>query len=125
MGFSIYSTQALHCGELALELMGSEIVACQLSSSAACEILITLLGIEPLSPAWQGKFLTSELPGKSLESFQQFLKVMCSTVIVKTMAERCWRKQQESQSLVEFAIVVLSSGLTPSLEARLATTRLN
>ena len=104
---------------------GSAVAGQGLSFSMAYGILGCPPGIEPTSPAWQGKFLTSELPGKSLESFQQFLKVMCSTVIVKTMAERCWRKQQESQSLVEFAIVVLSSGLTPSLEARLATTRLN
>ena len=60
-----------HAGPLlwwaALELMGSEVVACQLSCSAACEILITLLGIEPLSPAWQGEFLTTRPPGKFYE----------------------------------------------------------
>ena len=75
MGFSIHSTQALHCGELALELMGSEIVACQLSSSVACEILITLLGIKPLSPAWQGKFLTTRPPGK-------FYDIPCYWVVI-------------------------------------------
>ena len=101
--------------------LSSEVGVHGLSFSMAYGILVLPPGIEPTSPALQGKFLTSGLPGKSLESSQQFLKVMCSTVIVKTMTKRCWRKQQGNQSLVEFAIVVLSSGLTPSLISSVGT----
>ena len=68
-----------HAGPLlwwaARELTDSEVVACQLSCSAACEILITLLGIEPLSPAWQGEFLTTRPPGK-------FYEILCYWVVV-------------------------------------------
>ena len=103
-------------------VLGSVVGVRGLSFYMAYGILVLPPGIEPTSPALQGKFLTSELPGKSLESFQQFLKAMCSTVIVKTMTKRCWRKQQENQSLVESAMVVLSSGLTPSLISSVGAT---
>ena len=49
------------------------VVVCGLSSAAhrlrcpaACEILVPRLGIEPMSPALQGGFLTTGPPGKSL-----------------------------------------------------------
>ena len=38
-----------------------------LSCPEACEILVPQPGIEPLSPALEGRFLTTGPPGKSLE----------------------------------------------------------
>lgn len=68
-----------------------------------------------------------------MRSFQQFLKVIASTVIVKTVTKRWWRKQPENQALLEFRLIVLSSGLTvpyavvqaAPTEALLETTKLN
>ena len=40
-------------------------VACRLSCSTACGILVPQPGIEPASPALQSRFLTSGPPGKS------------------------------------------------------------
>ena len=41
----------------------------QLSYSMVCGILVLLPGIEPTSPAWQCRFLTTGPPGKSLSLF--------------------------------------------------------
>ena len=41
------------------------VVICGLSCSAACGILTLPLGIEPASPASQGRFLNTGPPGKS------------------------------------------------------------
>ena len=48
---------------------GSFIVAHRLSCPVACAILVPGSGIEPTSPALQGGFLHSELPGKFLFMF--------------------------------------------------------
>ena len=40
-------------------------LARRLSCPSVCEILVPQLGIEPMSPAFQGGFLTTEPPGKS------------------------------------------------------------
>ena len=45
----------------------SLVVACRLSCPAACGILAPWPGIEPGSPALQGRFLTTGPPGKSLK----------------------------------------------------------
>ena len=45
--------------------MGSLVVAHKLSFSEACGVLVSLPGIEPTSPALQGRFLTTGLPEKS------------------------------------------------------------
>ena len=52
-------------GTWALERTGSVVVACRLSCPVACGILVPLPGIEPMSPALQGRFLTTGPPGKS------------------------------------------------------------
>ena len=52
--------------------MGSVVAACGISCPAACSILVSLPGIEPASPALQGRFLTTGPPGKSL--YRSFCK---------------------------------------------------
>ena len=53
------------CGAWALECAGSVVAARGLSCSAACGILLLRPGIEPVSPALEGRFLTTGPPGKS------------------------------------------------------------
>ena len=53
------------CGAQALEQVGSAAVVHGLSSSMACGILVPWWGNKPMSPALQGKFLTTGPPGKS------------------------------------------------------------
>ena len=57
------------CDMWALEPVGSVVVACRLSCPMACGILVPQPGIEPVSPALVGGFLTTGPPGKSLSSF--------------------------------------------------------
>ena len=45
--------------------MGSEVVVHWLSCSAVCGILVPQSGVEPISPALQGRFLTPGLAGTS------------------------------------------------------------
>ena len=52
--------------------MVSVVVATRLSCSEACGFLVPQLGIEPVSPALQGGFLTIGTPGKALD---QILRV--------------------------------------------------
>ena len=79
-------TQALHCGTWALEHAGSVVAVCglsrcdsqalectgsvvaahRLSCPTACEILLPQPGIEPMSPALEGGFLTTGPTGNSL-----------------------------------------------------------
>ena len=56
-----YVTWALHCS-----VQGSLFVALVLSCPEACGILVPRPGIEPVSPALEGEFLTSGSPGKFL-----------------------------------------------------------
>ena len=53
------------CGVWALEHMGSVVAARGLSCPMACGILVPRPGIEPMSPALEGGFLTTGPPGKS------------------------------------------------------------
>ena len=46
--------------------MGAVVVVCGLSCSVTCEILVPSPGIEPVSPALRGEFLTTGPPGKVL-----------------------------------------------------------
>ena len=55
------------CGPRALEREGSVVVARGLSCPEACGILVPRPGIEPASPALEGRFLTTGPPGKSQE----------------------------------------------------------
>ena len=57
------------------------------SYSEACGILVSQLGMEPMSPACEGGFLTIGLPGKSLyDSFLCFVSLLtisfCSWIIL-------------------------------------------
>ena len=54
------------CGTWALEHVGLVAVACRLSCSVACGILVPQPGIEPASPSLKGRFLATGSPGKSL-----------------------------------------------------------
>ena len=53
------------CGTWVPECVGSVVAARGLSCPAACGILVPCPGIEPPSPALEGRFLTSGPPGKS------------------------------------------------------------
>ena len=50
---------------LSLQHMDSLVLACGLTGSMACGILVPRPGIEPVSPALQGGFLAAAPPGKS------------------------------------------------------------
>ena len=62
------AASGLSCGmrDLWLWCVGFLIVVCRLSCLAANGVLLSWPGIEPGSPALQGGFLTTGLPGKSL-----------------------------------------------------------
>ena len=51
--------------DLPLQQLNSLVAVCKLSCSTACGILVSQAGIEPISPALQGRFLTTGPPGKS------------------------------------------------------------
>ena len=53
------------CGAQAVEHAGSVVVSHGLSCPEACRILVTWPGMEPGSPASEGIFSTTGLPGKS------------------------------------------------------------
>ena len=53
------------CGARAVECVGSVVVSHGLSCPAACGILVTWPGMEPGSPASEGRFSTTGPPGKS------------------------------------------------------------
>ena len=56
----------------------SLVEAHRLSCPAACEILVPQPGIEPTSPALEGRFFTTGPPGKSLECFlKKRIKILC------------------------------------------------
>ena len=52
-----------------LQRVGSLVVACGLSCPVTCGILVSPPGIEPMSPALEGRFLTTGPPGKSLSLY--------------------------------------------------------
>ena len=54
------------CNAWALDHVVPVVAAYQFSCSVACGILVPQPGIEPMSPALQGRFLTTGPPGKSL-----------------------------------------------------------
>lgn len=54
------------CGPWVPECVGPVAVAQGLGCSTACETLVTQPGIEPMSSALQGRFLTAHPPGMSL-----------------------------------------------------------
>ena len=55
------------CGTWSLKCVSSVVVLHRLSCPSACEILVPQTGIEPTSPALQGRLLTTGPPGKSWE----------------------------------------------------------
>ena len=62
----IYSTALALIQDLLLWCAGSLAVALGLSGPSACGILVPGPGTEPVSPALQGRLLTTGPPGKSL-----------------------------------------------------------
>ena len=58
-------SQLHHAGSFIVVHRSSSYMACRLSCSMACGILVPQPGIEPASPALQSRFLTTGLPGKS------------------------------------------------------------
>ena len=62
------------CGAQAPEYAGSVVTMRELSCPTACEILVPRPGIEPMSPALEGGFLTTGPPGESQEKFLQYKK---------------------------------------------------
>ena len=65
------------CGTRALERAGSVVAAYGPSCPMACGILVPQLGIEPLSPALEGGFLTTGPPGKSPGFFFFLMRDYC------------------------------------------------
>ena len=57
-------------GLCSLRHTGSLVEVSGLSCPAACGILVPRPGMEPASPALEGRFLTTEPPGKSLLYFK-------------------------------------------------------
>ena len=55
-----------HCGTQTLQLC-SVVVVCGFSCPSTCGVLVPRPGIKPVFPAWQGRFLTTGPPGKSLK----------------------------------------------------------
>ena len=53
------------CGLSSCGTWAPEVAACQLSFPVVCGILVPQPGIEPASPALEGRFLTTLPPGKS------------------------------------------------------------
>ena len=68
-------TQALCHGAWALKCLSLVAVAFRLSCPEACGILAPEPGIKPVSPALEGRFLTTGPPGKS--PFQEFYLYCC------------------------------------------------
>ena len=66
------ASELCSCGAQALSLRHSSsvVVACELSCPAACGILVPRPGIEPTSPALEGRFFTTGPAGKSLDIFK-------------------------------------------------------
>ena len=62
--FGCIGSQLQHARSL-LQSTGCLVVAHRLSCPVACGILVPQPGIKPMSPALQGRFLTTEPPGKS------------------------------------------------------------
>ena len=68
------------CGLQVLEHVGSVTAGPRLSCSSACGILVPQPGIEPMSPALTGGFLSTGPPGKSLQLFLESLSLSPSIV---------------------------------------------
>ena len=87
---SIFAAHSLSsCGARAPECTGSVVVARGLSCPVACGILAPRPGVEPASPALEGGFLTTGLPGKSLTS--SFLVVRTGMIASKLFMCLSWQ----------------------------------
>ena len=51
------------------------VIRCSLGCFAACGILVSQPGLEPVSPVLKGRFLTTGPPGKSLIQFLNWQKI--------------------------------------------------
>ena len=60
---------------------GSEVATHGLSCPTACGILVPQSGIEPTSPAFKGRFLTTGSAGKSLVSHLFYQRILYSQVL--------------------------------------------
>ena len=70
--FSLCWMDSSH-GSQALEWAGSVAVVCRVSCSTPHGVIDPQPGVEPVSPALQGRFLVAEPPGKSLTIFPPVL----------------------------------------------------
>ena len=68
-----------------LQCMGSVVVLHWLSCSWACGILVPWLGMEPISPALQGSFLTTRLPGKFPQTVISFGSFVFSQALKRAL----------------------------------------
>lgn len=68
---------------------GSLLPRCRLGCPSACGILLTQPGIEPTSLAWEGRFLLTGPPGKSVRLL--FLKVKITKHISVCVSKR-WKR---------------------------------
>ena len=112
-GFSCHRVRALEC-------MGSIVVACGLSTSETCRILVPWPGIQSASPAWEGRFLATGPPGKSLDLlFYFFFYVSSCPIWARVLWERThiWCPMSGPKCLTITAIGVKFSCVTPSSPA--------
>ena len=81
-------SQLCHAGSFVVVCQGLVVAAQGLSCPTACGILVPPPGTEPMSPALEGKFLTTGPPGKSLRSIFQGKIHTCENRIWKLIPVR-------------------------------------
>ena len=95
------------------ERYGSQVVALGLSCPMAFGILVPLPGIESMSPALQGGFITTGSPGKSLLPFLY----LCLFVLPRSMPHLSWHLRLSLKKFF-FTYLVL---MVPSLPCCMGT----
>jgi len=75
----------------------------------ACRILAPLSGIEPMSPALEGRFLTTRPPGKSLT------ELLFMVILFHIILNSCQKKVQIHSGLTPFDHAVLRTHLTEKI----------
>ena len=106
----------LHCGKwaslvMALGLQSMQAQQLRLTGLVvhACRILVPLPGIEPMSPALEGRFLTTRWPGKALT------ELLFVVILFHVMMNSRQNKVQTHSGLTPFDHAVLRTHLTEKI----------
>ena len=78
-------------------------------------ILAPLPGIEPVSPVWEGRFLTTGPPGKSQDPTLSFLAAWCHARSYGLLCRVCSQTSQIHLLMLPFLAVQGSSKICPSI----------